>query len=295
MAAALLVSRRLGKMGDCSYANHAQSGGTIYGLGVWALSTLITASVVVPALVRGAGNALTKAGTIADRAVSALGSAGGTAAQAGSNAPSGVLESLQRTLVGTPSAQVDQGAVQDISRLIGLRLTQDDWTPQQRDQLANDVAKVANISPDEAAGALTTFNSRLTRRCSRRKTRRGKPRKPRGKPLRQPVTRPSPQCSSDCLRHCLEPASANSMRSSFPGLRDFDSGGNRSPIGYSRMKAEIKSGAGFPDYLLPDHTKTPRRLSDLQGDHSMVLVLTCGAFCRKDRQHMLAEPEAPAR
>ena len=74
----------------------------------------------------------------------------GTAAQAGQNAPAGLLESLQRTLVGTPSGQVDQAAVQDITRLLGQRFTQGEWTPQQRDQLANDVAKVANISPDDA-------------------------------------------------------------------------------------------------------------------------------------------------
>ena len=74
----------------------------------------------------------------------------GTVAQAGQNAPAGLLESLQRTLVGTPSGQVDQAAVQDITRLLGQRFTQGEWTPQQRDQLANDVAKVANISPDDA-------------------------------------------------------------------------------------------------------------------------------------------------
>jgi peroxiredoxin len=54
------------------------------------------------------------------------------------------------------------------------------------------------------------------------------------------------------------------------------------------MRNDIKPGARFPDYVLPDHTKTPRRLSRLQGDHSMIVVLTRGAFCPKDRQHMLA-------
>ena len=32
------------------------------------------------------------------------------------------------------------------------------------------------------------------------------------------------------------------------------------------MREAITPGAQFPDYQLPDHTKTPRRLSDLQGD-----------------------------
>lgn len=53
------------------------------------------------------------------------------------------------------------------------------------------------------------------------------------------------------------------------------------------MREAIVPGAQFPDYVLPDHTKTPRRLSDLQGDQLMIVVLTRGAFCPKDRQHML--------
>ena len=122
----------------------------VYGFGVWALSTLITMAVVAPALVTGTGRAITTAGTVVDRAAALLGTVGGTVAQAGQNAPAGLLESLQRTLVGTPSGQVDQAAVQDITRLLGQRFTQGEWTPQQRDQLANDVAKVANISPDDA-------------------------------------------------------------------------------------------------------------------------------------------------
>lgn len=32
------------------------------------------------------------------------------------------------------------------------------------------------------------------------------------------------------------------------------------------MREAITPGAQFPDYQLPDHTKTLRRLSDLQGD-----------------------------
>ena len=53
------------------------------------------------------------------------------------------------------------------------------------------------------------------------------------------------------------------------------------------MRADIAPGAPFPDFVLPDHTRTRRRLSDLQGDQLMVVVLTRGSFCPKDRQHML--------
>lgn len=52
------------------------------------------------------------------------------------------------------------------------------------------------------------------------------------------------------------------------------------------MNPNIQPGAKFPDYVLPDHTKTPRRLSDLQGDQLMVVMLTRGFFCPKDRQHV---------
>lgn len=53
------------------------------------------------------------------------------------------------------------------------------------------------------------------------------------------------------------------------------------------MRTNVVPGAPFPDFTLPDHTNTRRRLSDLQGDQLMVLVLTRGFFCPKDRQHML--------
>lgn len=40
------------------------------------------------------------------------------------------------------------------------------------------------------------------------------------------------------------------------------------------MRSDIVSGAVFPDYELPDYTRKPRKLSDLQGRHPMVLVLS---------------------
>lgn len=52
------------------------------------------------------------------------------------------------------------------------------------------------------------------------------------------------------------------------------------------MRDDIKPGATFPDYELPDHTGQKRRLSDLQGDYPMVVVLQRGAFCPKDRQQL---------
>jgi len=42
------------------------------------------------------------------------------------------------------------------------------------------------------------------------------------------------------------------------------------------MRPDIAPGGTFPDYELPDHTGTPRRLSELQGDDPMVLTLARG-------------------
>jgi peroxiredoxin len=43
-------------------------------------------------------------------------------------------------------------------------------------------------------------------------------------------------------------------------------------------------GATFPDYELSDQTAKHRKLSELQGSDPMVLVLSRGAFCPKDRR-----------
>jgi peroxiredoxin len=52
----------------------------------------------------------------------------------------------------------------------------------------------------------------------------------------------------------------------------------------SFMRADIAPGVLFPDYELTDHTGKHRKLSDLQGPDPMILVLSRGAFCPKDRR-----------
>jgi len=49
----------------------------------------------------------------------------------------------------------------------------------------------------------------------------------------------------------------------------------------------LAPGAVFPDYELTDHTKTRRRLSDLQGIDPMILVLSRGHYCPRDNQQHL--------
>jgi peroxiredoxin len=53
------------------------------------------------------------------------------------------------------------------------------------------------------------------------------------------------------------------------------------------VRPDIVPGATFPDYELTDHTKTRRRLSELQGIDPMILVLSRGHFCPKDHQQHL--------
>jgi peroxiredoxin len=53
------------------------------------------------------------------------------------------------------------------------------------------------------------------------------------------------------------------------------------------MRSDIVPGAVFPDYALPDHTDTVRRLSELQGDDPMIVTLARGHYCPKEHmQHL---------
>lgn len=53
------------------------------------------------------------------------------------------------------------------------------------------------------------------------------------------------------------------------------------------MRSDIVPGARFPDYQLTDHTRKRRRLSELQGNDPMILLLSRGHFCPKDHQQHL--------
>ena len=53
------------------------------------------------------------------------------------------------------------------------------------------------------------------------------------------------------------------------------------------MRSDIVPGGTFPDYELPDHTDTPRKLSELQGDDPLILTLARGHYCPKEHQQHL--------
>jgi peroxiredoxin len=51
------------------------------------------------------------------------------------------------------------------------------------------------------------------------------------------------------------------------------------------MLKDLKPGDVFPDFELPDENGEPMRLSELQGDDVMVLMLGRGEHCPRERQH----------
>jgi peroxiredoxin len=53
------------------------------------------------------------------------------------------------------------------------------------------------------------------------------------------------------------------------------------------VRGDIAPGGTFPDYQLTDHTKARRRLSELQGNDPMILLLARGHYCPKDHQQHL--------
>jgi len=52
------------------------------------------------------------------------------------------------------------------------------------------------------------------------------------------------------------------------------------------MRADIVPGAVLPDYELPDQSGKRRRLSEIQGGDPMILVLSRGGYCPKDRRQL---------
>ncbi len=53
------------------------------------------------------------------------------------------------------------------------------------------------------------------------------------------------------------------------------------------MRSDIKPGATFPDYELPDQESVPRILSELQKDDPLILTLARGHYCPKEHQQHL--------
>ena len=61
------------------------------------------------------------------------------------------------------------------------------------------------------------------------------------------------------------------------------------------MRADIVPGAVFPDYELPDHRGKHRTLSELQQGDPLVLVLSRGGYCPKERRQHEGLAATPSR
>src|SRR5215471_6748272 len=51
------------------------------------------------------------------------------------------------------------------------------------------------------------------------------------------------------------------------------------------MSKGLTPGSVLPDFALPDENGTLHRLSELQGDDAMILMLGRGEHCPRERQH----------
>jgi peroxiredoxin len=51
------------------------------------------------------------------------------------------------------------------------------------------------------------------------------------------------------------------------------------------MSEKLQPGVTIPDFELPDETGATHRLSELQGDDAMILLLGRGEHCPRERQH----------
>ena len=53
------------------------------------------------------------------------------------------------------------------------------------------------------------------------------------------------------------------------------------------MRPDIVPGSNFPDYELPDHRGKKRKLSQIQRDDPMILILSRGYHCPKERRQLM--------
>jgi peroxiredoxin len=61
------------------------------------------------------------------------------------------------------------------------------------------------------------------------------------------------------------------------------------------MHSDFAPGRRFPDFVLPDRTRTAKQLSALQGDDPMLVVLIRSLLCPKDREQLAALARLHAR
>ena len=82
----------------------------------------------------------------------------------------------------------------------------------------------------------------------------------------------------------------------FPAKRGCYCGSLRENARSPFIRSDIGPGGTFPDYELPDHTQTLRRLSELQGFDPLILRLARAHYYWKEhQQHLELAASAPDR
>jgi hypothetical protein len=61
------------------------------------------------------------------------------------------------------------------------------------------------------------------------------------------------------------------------------------------MRSDIVPGGILPDYELPHHTGTQRKLSELQSDDPLILTLARGHYCPKEHHSIWNSPRSTRR
>jgi LytS/YehU family sensor histidine kinase len=128
----------------------------LYGLGVWAVSSLVTIGIASWMVLASASGAVTAAGNVAGTAAQAIGGTAQAIGSAGSqiaqnvNLPGNVLQQIEQTLTGGQRGQINPQGAQQIFGIIQNAVTQGRLNQAQREQLIQAVGNTFNIPPEEA-------------------------------------------------------------------------------------------------------------------------------------------------
>lgn len=137
----------------------------IYGLGVWALSALITMAIALSSIMSGLGSAAQTAGNVAGGTLQFLGSTAQGIASGGAQMAQGaspeVMRRLEQALTGGQPGQVNPQGAQQIMSILQNAIQQGELNQQQRQQLETAVAQTFNIPPEQARQRVEQVQSQV--------------------------------------------------------------------------------------------------------------------------------------
>ncbi len=144
----------------------------VYGLGVWAVSALITIAIATSSLVSTTANVAKAAGNVAQNTLQVVGNAaqglvtGGAQLAQNVNLPQNVLpdnilRQLEQTLTGGQRGQINPQGAQQILTILQQAIQQGNLTDQQIQRLETAVATTFNITPEEARQRVQALQAQL--------------------------------------------------------------------------------------------------------------------------------------